>query len=158
VRLATLIQMTLPGAPSIYYGDEIGMAGEMDPYCRGAMRWDESTWDHDLFRVMSGAVALRHANPTLRGGTFRVVAADGSACAYARADDAATFVVAVNAGDAETSVDLMLPELAGRTLAALPWDGAHTRGSRDAGLQVPDDGRARAILPGRDAVVYRTEP
>ena len=36
LRLATLIQMTLPGAPSIYYGDEIGMEGGVDPANRGA--------------------------------------------------------------------------------------------------------------------------
>ena len=34
LRIATLLQMTLPGAPCIYYGDEIGMAGSMDPLCR----------------------------------------------------------------------------------------------------------------------------
>jgi glycosidase len=42
VALATFILMTLPGAPSVFYGDEIGMPGEMDPFCRAPMRWDES--------------------------------------------------------------------------------------------------------------------
>ena len=39
LRLATLFQMTYPGAPSIYYGDEIGMAGGHDPVNRGAFPW-----------------------------------------------------------------------------------------------------------------------
>jgi neopullulanase len=156
VRLATLIQMTLPGAPSIYYGDEIGMAGEMDPFCRGAMRWDESTWDHDLFRAVAGATALRNAHPTLRHGTFRVVAAEGLACAYARADDAVTFVVAINAGDAEAALELGLPELAGRSLAVEPWRGVRDGGP--AGVLVGDDGRVRIAIGARDGVVLRTAP
>ena len=153
VRLATLIQMTLPGAPSIYYGDEIGMPGEMDPYCRGAMRWDEATWDQGLLRATAGAAALRAAHPTLRHGTFRVVGAEGPACAYARADDAATFVVAVNAGDEETTVELGLPELAARTLDPVAWDGAGA--ATAAGVRIGDDGLVRAPLPARDALVYR---
>ena len=39
LRLATAFQMTYPGAPSIYYGDEIGMAGGHDPANRGAFPW-----------------------------------------------------------------------------------------------------------------------
>ena len=46
LRLATLFQMTFPGAPSIYYGDEIGLAGGHDPDNRRAFRWDRpETWD-----------------------------------------------------------------------------------------------------------------
>src|SRR5688572_6788496 len=67
LRLATLLQMTLPGAPSIYYGDEVGMTGELDPHNRGAFPWDHpETWDRDLLATMAGAAALRHAHPVLR--------------------------------------------------------------------------------------------
>ena len=157
VRLATLIQMTLPGAPSLYYGDEIGMAGEMDPFCRGAMRWDEATWDHDLLAAVTGAIALRRAHPTLRHGTFTIVAAAGAACAYRRSDDAESFVVAINAGDAETGLALELPELAGRSLVVEPWRGGPARDARDAeGFVVGGDGRLVLTLPARDALVLRT--
>ncbi|MEZ4516832.1 MAG: glycoside hydrolase family 13 protein [Chloroflexota bacterium] len=39
VKLAFLCQMTVPGAPNIYYGDEIGLVGRNDPFCRGAFPW-----------------------------------------------------------------------------------------------------------------------
>ena len=46
--LATLFQMTYPGAPCIYYGDEIAMEGGTDPVCRGGFSWDSSCWAQGL--------------------------------------------------------------------------------------------------------------
>ncbi|MFN8449073.1 MAG: glycoside hydrolase family 13 protein [Anaerolineae bacterium] len=42
--IAIALQMTLPGTPMVYYGDEIGMEGENDPDCRRPMIWDERRW------------------------------------------------------------------------------------------------------------------
>jgi cyclomaltodextrinase len=67
-RLATLIQMTYPGAPCIYYGDEIGMEGGHDPGCRASFPWDEAKWDQDLRSYVQRCVALRKAHPALRRG------------------------------------------------------------------------------------------
>jgi glycosidase len=47
-RLAFLFQFGYPGAPAIYYGDEIGLTGGKDPECRGAFPWDEKHWNNDL--------------------------------------------------------------------------------------------------------------
>ena len=47
LRLATLFQMTYPGAPSIYYGDEVGLAGGHDPFNREAFPWDSSAWGYE---------------------------------------------------------------------------------------------------------------
>ena len=152
VALATFVQMTLPGAPSVYYGDEIGMAGEMDPFCRAAMRWDEATWDRELYAATSGAIALRRAHAALRSGSFAPLGAEERWCAWRRDDDAATFVVVVNAGDAEAAVELALPDLAGCSLVAEPWrleDAA-----ADAGA-IGEDGRVRIAVPARDGRALR---
>ncbi len=62
LRLATLFQMTYPGAPSIYYGDEIGMAGGHDPANRGAFPWHQTdTWNNDLLHEFQRLIALRRA-------------------------------------------------------------------------------------------------
>ena len=42
LRLGVALQMTLPGCPAIFYGDEIGITGDNDPLCRQAMQWDKS--------------------------------------------------------------------------------------------------------------------
>lgn len=123
-RLATLIQMTLPGAPSIYYGDEIGLAGGMDPGCRGAMPWDQpGAWDSDLLAFVTGAVGARHELPVLRHGTFEVIATKGSAIAYRRRLGTADAVVAVNAGTGTELLYFPVPGLEGRTLAPRRWPG-----------------------------------
>ncbi len=47
-RLAYMFQFAYPGAPAIYYGDEIGLVGGKDPGCRGAFLWEETSWNIEL--------------------------------------------------------------------------------------------------------------
>ena len=59
--LAVFLQMTHPGAPTIYYGDEVGMQGGADPDCRRCMDWSGQGWQHGLLapfgRAMRGALS-----------------------------------------------------------------------------------------------------
>jgi neopullulanase len=103
LRLALLAVMTLPGAPCIYYGDEIGMQGRHDPDSRRAFPWnDPGSWDTGLLEYSRITTALRHGHEVLRHGEYRTLAADGDAMAYGRvlADTAA--VVVLNTGDHPT--------------------------------------------------------
>ena len=60
LRMATLFQMTYPGAPSVYYGDEIGMLGGKDPDCRRAFPWETpGKWDNALLQYFKDCIALR---------------------------------------------------------------------------------------------------
>jgi neopullulanase len=159
LRLATILQMTLSGAPSIYYGDEIGMTGEQDPGSRAAFPWgDRAAWDLDLLAFTKGAVAARHANPVLRRGSHRTVAAWGAAMAFLRAPvdgvPGPAVVVAINAGDAAIPLDLDLPELSGHRLVAVDWAGMPD--SPVGGVTV-EDGRATVIVPPRAGLVLRAE-
>ena len=152
-QLATLIQMTVPGAPSIYYGDEIGLPGGFDPDCRRSFPWQApETWDRDLLAYVSATAALRHANPVLRHGAFRVLGAEGMAIAYLRSDNEAAMVVAVNAGPAPVRIVVDLPELAGRSLADVTLPGF------EAGPAVAvADGRVEIEIPGRAGRVLKAE-
>ncbi|HEU0244943.1 MAG TPA: alpha-amylase family glycosyl hydrolase, partial [Candidatus Limnocylindrales bacterium] len=119
-HLAVLLQATLPGAPCTYYGDEVGLTGDNDPWCRGAFPWDEAAWDRAGLAWTRAAYAARHRLPALRRGTFAVVGAVGDAIAFLRGGpdgtgDGAALVV-VNAGDARVDVPAFAPALAGRTL------------------------------------------
>ncbi len=84
LRLATLFQMTYPGAPCIYYGNEIGMTGGRDPENRAPFPWDESKWDHDLRDAFKILTNLRMAHPVLRTGEFVPVYGEDRTIAYLR--------------------------------------------------------------------------
>lgn len=84
LRLATLMQMVYPGAPCVYYGDEIGLAGGKDPMSRGAFPWDETRWNKDLRGYMKKCIALRQAHPSLRRGEYHTLLAQGSIYALGR--------------------------------------------------------------------------
>ena len=86
LRLATLIQMTVPGAPCIYYGDEVGLEGREDPDCRRAYPWDPARQDSGLRDFVAGLISVRRANSVLRRGRFELLAAEGSAVAYGMFD------------------------------------------------------------------------
>jgi len=150
LRLAVLATMTLPGAPCIYYGDEIGLAGRHDPDCRRAFPWDESRWDHGLRDFVRWAIAARHALPVLRRGEYRTLTAEGDALAYLRWSGEDAAAVALNAGDSPATLSISAPELDGRRLEAVPLAGAPEpllRGAGGAGaLEVEVAARSGAIL------------
>ena len=106
LRLALLFLLTLPGAPCIYYGTEIGMTGGHDPDCRRAFPWDPAAWDHDLLAFTRRAIALRAATPALRRGGFSMVYAHDDVCAYVRQSEGSAAVVAFNASHEARSVSL----------------------------------------------------
>jgi glycosidase len=75
-RMIQALQFTLPGAPNIYYGSELGMAGGADPENRGPMRWDlvrDDTPDLVWTKTLTG---LRKQHRALRIGDFRLIDSD----------------------------------------------------------------------------------
>ncbi len=111
LRLGWLALLSMPGAPCIYYGDEIGLAGEMDPGCRGPFPWDESHWDRDLLAYLTAMVRARDAMPVLRSTEMRGLAADGMASAYLRGSGGpGSAVVALNAGDEDMTLVIAAPD------------------------------------------------
>ncbi|MFB9274233.1 alpha-glycosidase [Cohnella cellulosilytica] len=109
VKLATLFQLTYPGAACIYYGDEVGMAGGGDPDCRGCMVWETDKQNRELFAFFAAAIRLRQDHEALRSAGFRFLAADGGLLAYERlaTDGSERFVVAMNVS--ERPIDAVLP-------------------------------------------------
>ncbi|MGF1480968.1 MAG: glycoside hydrolase family 13 protein [Cyanophyceae cyanobacterium] len=105
VELATLLLMTFPGAPSIYYGDEVGLPGAFDPDCRrGFPR--QADWDLKFLHIHKRLIALRHQYRALRIGTYRSLYADEAVYVFARTLDRETALVAVNVGMSGATVRL----------------------------------------------------
>jgi cyclomaltodextrinase len=112
VALATLLQMTLPGAPCVYYGDEIGMEGAADPDCRRAFPWLQEYWHQPTWDVVRRATALRHSEAALRRGALQPLAARVGCLAFLRRLEEASgdaLVVAVNASRKTVRMEVELP-------------------------------------------------
>lgn len=113
VRQALLVQFGYPGAPAIYYGDEIGLEGGKDPDCRRAFPGDENMWDHALRDFVKSLIRLRKQLPELRRGDYKTLVMDDDAGIYAfcrRLDGQSTAIV-LNASDREHHVDLPVSDL-----------------------------------------------
>lgn len=95
MELAVLLQMTFPGMPCVFYGDEKGLCGESEPEYRRPMAWDASSPLEEVYRRM---IALRKTHPALRYGSFHTELACGGVYRYSRAWNGTKITVAMNLG------------------------------------------------------------
>jgi glycosidase len=103
LKLAFLILLTYPGAPGIYYGDEIGMEGGKDPACRHTFNWDESTWKIDLRQWVKMLIRLRKERISLRRGDFQPLhTGHADVFAYSRTEGKESFIIVGNVSPQET--------------------------------------------------------
>lgn len=128
LRQAVLFLMTMPGAPCIYYGDEVGLSAAGDPHCREAFPPDRSDWNADLYAFYQDAIALRHEHEVLRTGQMETLHARGRLYAVRRWQDSQEAVVAFNAGDAPATLSLDPDALAHDTLRSA-WPPASSEAS-----------------------------
>lgn len=102
IKMASLIQFTLPGVPSIYYGDEIGMQGMKDPFNRGCMVW--SNQNKLLLKWYQRLGQIRRGSKALREGEFVPVYCDAGTIAYRRNAEDSSILVVINNEEIQTDV------------------------------------------------------
>lgn len=124
--LVAFIQMTYPGAPTIYYGDEIGMVGADDPDDRRAMEWGKG--NKELVEWYASLAAVRSAYPALRTGEIEPVESSEAAeniMAYVRSDEDAVLYVAAN-NSTESAQPVTFEAKAGNTYTDLIGGSTYT--------------------------------
>lgn len=94
LKMASLIQYTLPGVPSVYYGDEVGMQGMKDPFNRGCMNWDKP--NEELLKWYRRLGQIRHGCKAFTDGEFYPIYCSDSVIAYSREGEKGKCLVAVN--------------------------------------------------------------
>ncbi len=109
LRLALAFQLTFPGAPAIYYGDEVGLHGADDPDNRRRFPWDPSRWNLALHEEVCSLISLRRGSDALRRGTLALHGAQGRTLSYLRSLPSEQILVALNA-DSDRTDDLRLPD------------------------------------------------
>ena len=93
-REAVTIQMSWPGAPTVYYADEAGQVGWTDPDNRRTYPWGHE--DQSLITLHRDLIRLRRELTVLRDGSLKPLLAEYGRIAYARFDGDTRCIVAVN--------------------------------------------------------------
>jgi hypothetical protein len=118
-QLASLIQFTVPGAPTVFYGDEVGMTGDDDPDDRRTYPWADKggSPDQNMFNHYKALNALRSASSALISGDFDMLLADDAAgvVAYGRKTTSQAAVVIINRSSSTQSFRV--------PVAGYLWDG-----------------------------------
>lgn len=108
-REAVMIQMTWPGAPTIYYGDEAGMCGWTDPDNRRTYPWGKENLE--ILEFCRYMCAIHRMVPVLKYGTVKKLLAERHFIAYGRMHGKYKAVIAVNNRDREREVELPVWQL-----------------------------------------------
>lgn len=107
-RLAEVFLFTSPGAPSVFYGDELGMDGNSEFTLRGPMPWESPK--HDEREFFKKLIKLRKGNEALMTGTFRTITASGSGLlVYRRELPGQEITIALNGRDETVSIGEWIP-------------------------------------------------
>jgi neopullulanase len=145
----------LPGAPCIYYGDELGMEGHHDPDCRRSYPAGPLTAEQTATRAfVRDLVGARHASRALRDGALRFVGTDGDTVAMLRTSGADTFVVVANASTIGVTLDLALDGITGIPAPVL-LAGWEPSAERSAAWSEP--GRLSVRVPARSGLIVRLD-
>lgn len=151
MRIAMALQLVYPGTPSIYYGDEIGTEGWVDPDCRRCFDWNEAHWDQTLFEHYRALIALRKARPELRAGAFISLHAQGDVYVCARYLDGQVTLMAANRGDAPAEHQ---PDLAALPVVVRQWLPVTLPGSAAAAQPETAAAPAQLSLAPRSVQVW----
>ena len=145
--LVAFIQMTYPGAPTIYYGDELGMVGADDPDDRRAMEWGKG--NQELTEWYATMAEIRNSYSALRTGDIEPVDTGDSdtIMAYVRSDEESTLYVAAN-NDTENVQQVTFAAEAGKSYTDLVSGETYTA---DA------EGTLTADVPALSGVILTDE-
>lgn len=158
--LVAIFQMGYPGAPTVYYGDEVGLAGTKDPDSRRTFPWErvaggdgnyEGVGRYEkLFDTYKTAAAVRNGYDLFRTGEIKAVYAEGDVIAYARKSASKGGLVAINRSGAAQTIEA-------KTAGFLP-DGL-TLVDRLGGAitAVTAGGKATITLPAKTGVMMVSE-
>ncbi len=104
LKMISALQFTLFGFPCVYYGDEAGMEGMSDPFCRYPFPWQSIDGDINTHYKRLGEI--RRGEAIFAGGSFRITRAEGGYFEFVRYKDGASgyILVAVNMGEEPVKV------------------------------------------------------
>lgn len=145
LMVASVIQYTVYGFPSVYYGDEAGSEGGHDPFCRKPFPWGRE--DASLMEHYIRLGKIRHSESCFCGGDFKVIYATCGTICYSRSDGKSKVYVMANAG--KDVAEMRLFDTACDTVTDLVTGKIFTVTHRDDGSYINLDGVSAVVI--RDA-------
>jgi cyclomaltodextrinase / maltogenic alpha-amylase / neopullulanase len=150
VELAMLLQFSYPGAPAIYYGDEIGLEGGKDPDSRRTFPWDQKRWKQGLQIWAKKLIHVRKTSAILRRGAYLPIWADNERAilAFGRVLGEDNLLVIVNASSTRKQFHLPVDKLAWR-------DGYSAHNLLDSGEFLVSEGKVSLVLPPLSGLILQ---
>ncbi|MCQ2450873.1 MAG: glycoside hydrolase family 13 protein [Clostridia bacterium] len=103
LKIAAVIQYCLPGVPSLYYGDEAGLTGYGDPFCRGTYPWGKENTDLLCFYKALGT--LRRKHKCFVDGEYVPICAKDGAFGFLRIKDNDVLQICANATENNADIN-----------------------------------------------------
>lgn len=105
LKMAAILQYTLPGVPCLYYGDENGMEGHIDPFCRQCFDWEHQNQELYNFYVKIGEIRQNNKE-IFKNGDFEVLYTEGGFIFYKRTNGNDSLYIYVNNSSKYELLDL----------------------------------------------------
>jgi glycosidase len=154
-QVASLIQFTVPGAPTVFYGDEVGVTGDDDPDDRRTYPWADKggSPDQAMFNHYKALNTLRSANNVLVNGDFKILLADDASgvVAYGRKTNNGAAVIIVNRSNQAQSGAI---PVAGYLPNGITLNRAYAVGTGSASSVAVVNGAINGSLDAMSAVVF----
>lgn len=104
MKLAEMVQMTWPGAPTLYYGDEAGVCGFTDPDSRRTFPWGHC--NYDLIDYTRDIIMVHKLSRAIKEGSFRFLNCGQGFISYARFTENEQIIVVINSNSSPIEVDI----------------------------------------------------
>lgn len=157
MREAVVIQMTWPGAPTIYYGDEAGVCGFTDPDNRRTYPWGNE--DQELIAFHKDIIRIHKSHKEFLTGSLKYIDADYNVIAYGRFNKTGKSVIVVNNNDHEITKELSvwyldIPKECMLTQLLLTTAQGYTTEFKEHPVIA---GKIHVTLPATSAIILRYE-
>lgn len=155
-KQGVIMQMTLPGAPTLYYGDEAGVCGWTDPDNRRTYPWGKENFE--LLEFYREVISMHRQNQVLKTGSYKALGAEKDYLSYGRFDEESAVVVAINTSDSDMDVSIPTWQLGIEDECTLERLIETNRAFYNCGRVkiLQKDGSIRITVKADSAVVYRT--
>ena len=154
LREAVVMQMTWPGAPTVYYGDEAGMVGWTDPDNRRSYPWGKQDWE--LIEFHKDMIRIHKKYECFRSGSYKSIASGSHWICYGRFNKKLQAVILINNRRETLTVDLPIWQIGILENACLKRVIQTTQSTYNVGevMERAEDGILHVTVGPQTASVY----